>query len=615
MYVKRIQLHNYGPITRLDLTFPFDEDKPKPVVLVGENGSGKSIVLSHIVNGLLSAEQIVYPENPEVEVNRVYKLRDPSYVQSGKEASFSKINFEDGLHASELVLRQRKRAYQSIPENVAEADVQDLWNKTDPMRSGAISENFGEKSGVVKKIFATRCILYFPPNRFEEPAWLNERNLKAKAQYMKLAHTEGYTDRKIINYSPLDSNENWVFDVAYDFSVFERQTHLENIPYRQAGGPDAIRTRTIFDGFSGKSKNLFDIASQIVRIIMPQVQGARLGIGERSNRVVSIMRNDETHVPNIFQLSSGEVSLFNLFFSILRDYDLCGASLDKLEDIHGIVVVDEVDLHLHAKHQYEILPKLMKMFPRIQFVITTHSPLFLLGLQKTFGGDGFVLHHLPQGKRVNPEGFREFDEAYRAFSDTHRHAEIIAAEIRDLQQPVIYVEGETDVKYLTRAAELLGMQNLLEEAQLRDGGGSGKLIKIWKALTEVDFEHRTVILLHDCDGKVRPGERANVFQRIIPPIAFHPIQKGIENLFSRETLEKAREHEPAFIDIEEAHKITLRGEPQPIPEQWTVNKNEKVNLCKWLCENGTPDDFEHFRTILDDLYENLGLPLPISDQN
>ena len=57
MYTTRIQIANYGPIERLDITFPFDGERPKPLVLVGPNGSGKSIVLSHIVNGLLAAQQ------------------------------------------------------------------------------------------------------------------------------------------------------------------------------------------------------------------------------------------------------------------------------------------------------------------------------------------------------------------------------------------------------------------------------------------------------------------------------------------------------------------------------------------------------------------------------
>ena len=45
MYVKLVRLANYGPIQKLDIGFPFDEKRPKPVLLFGENGSGKSILL------------------------------------------------------------------------------------------------------------------------------------------------------------------------------------------------------------------------------------------------------------------------------------------------------------------------------------------------------------------------------------------------------------------------------------------------------------------------------------------------------------------------------------------------------------------------------------------
>ena len=65
MYAKRIQISNFGPIERLTIDCEFDGDKPMPIVLVGENGSGKSILLSHIVNGLLLAQQSAYPETPE----------------------------------------------------------------------------------------------------------------------------------------------------------------------------------------------------------------------------------------------------------------------------------------------------------------------------------------------------------------------------------------------------------------------------------------------------------------------------------------------------------------------------------------------------------------------
>lgn len=43
----------------------------------------------------------------------------------------------------------------------------------------------------------------------------------------------------------------------------------------------------------------------------------------------------------------------------------------------GIVLIDEIELHLHPKWQGKIVPVLMDTFPNIQFIITTHSPKVL----------------------------------------------------------------------------------------------------------------------------------------------------------------------------------------------------------------------------------------------
>ena len=123
MYAKRIQLVNYGPIDLLDITFPFEGDIPKPVLLVGENGSGKSILLSHIVNGLLSAKAIAYPETPEVEVGKVYKLRSNSYVKSGSAWYFGRGDFEDGMYLAEIRSRDRKEDYAALPSGPSEPDI------------------------------------------------------------------------------------------------------------------------------------------------------------------------------------------------------------------------------------------------------------------------------------------------------------------------------------------------------------------------------------------------------------------------------------------------------------------------------------------------------------
>jgi hypothetical protein len=51
---------------------------------------------------------------------------------------------------------------------------------------------------------------------------------------------------------------------------------------------------------------------------------------------------------------------------------------DKME---GVVLIDELDLHLHPKWQVEFIPKLKETFPNLQFIATTHSPMMLPGLE------------------------------------------------------------------------------------------------------------------------------------------------------------------------------------------------------------------------------------------
>ena len=249
------------------------------------------------------------------------------------------------------------------------------------------------------------------------------------------------------------------------------------------------------------------------------------------------------------------------------------------------------------------------MFPNVQFLVTTHSPLFVLGMQGAFGEDGFALFRLPQGRQISPEEFSEFGNAYQAFTTTSKFSEDIRKAIEEAQKPIVFVEGTTDHKYLQRASELLGKETVLERIEIRDGGGAGKLSKIWKdsILPLTETLPQKVLLLFDCDKERPPNNKGKLFQRTIPLQTQNPIKRGVENLFSKETLEKAQQNEPAFIDVDPGRTKTVRGKPQPVPEQWTVNENEKTNLCNWFCENGTTEDFQGFQVLFEILEDLLNL--------
>ena len=70
------------------------------------------------------------------------------------------------------------------------------------------------------------------------------------------------------------------------------------------------------------------------------------------------------------------------------------------------------------------------------------------------------------------------------------------------------------------------------------------------------------------------------------------------------TLEAARPHNPTLFSTEDEHGGTdENGQPIIIPEEWTVN--DKGNLCEWICENGTKEDFEYFQVVFDIIEEAL----------
>ena len=611
MYAKKVHLLNYGPIESLQLELPFEGETPKPIVLVGENGSGKSILLSHIVNGLIMAKNLAFPETPEVETDRVYKLRSSSYIKQASDYYFSRVDFEREFFVSELRTMLNREDYPSIPPELADSPAASVWQQMDSKENDSLTSSI--LTGVTTKqsideIFRKNCVLFFPFNRYEEPAWLNEENLTHQALHMDTKRLVGYTNRKVIASSPLRDNQDWLFNVLFDQVAFEVSTINLNLP--NTGG-QTVPAFPVFQGYSG-SAGTYNTALEILRAFTRK-SDARFGIGGRNERKLSIHSGSEQLVPSIFQLSSGETSLLNLFLSILRDFDLAGTSFSNAGDIRGIAVVDEIDLHLHAVHQHEVLPNLIRMFPKVQFIITTHSPLFVLGMQSVFGEDGFALHRLPQGRQISPEEFSEFGDAYQAFASTHTFNDDMRAVIEEAQKTIVFIEGITDQKYIERASRVLGKKAVLESLELRDGGGKGKLAKIWKdsvlPLTEVLPQH--VLLLFDCDTDKPAESKGKLLQRSIPLQDQHLIKRGIENLFSKLTLEAARQHNPAFFSTEDEHGGTdENGQPVIIHEIWTVNDSEKGNLCEWICKNGTREDFEHFQVVFDIIEEVLEPTMP-----
>jgi predicted ATP-binding protein involved in virulence len=77
---------------------------------------------------------------------------------------------------------------------------------------------------------------------------------------------------------------------------------------------------------------------------------------------------------NINQLSAGEKMLMILVADLARRLIIANPTSDNPLQQDGVVLIDEIDLHLHPSWQRAIVPNLMKIFSNCQFIVTTHSP-------------------------------------------------------------------------------------------------------------------------------------------------------------------------------------------------------------------------------------------------
>jgi predicted ATPase len=103
---------------------------------------------------------------------------------------------------------------------------------------------------------------------------------------------------------------------------------------------------------------------------------------------------------NFVELPDGYASIIRIFTEIMlrmeRNWLDKGTKISTY-DMNGIVLIDEIDAHLHIEIQKKILPVLIELFPNIQFIVTTHSPFILNSVKDA------IIYDLENNTLVNTE--------------------------------------------------------------------------------------------------------------------------------------------------------------------------------------------------------------------
>ncbi len=155
------------------------------------------------------------------------------------------------------------------------------------------------------------------------------------------------------------------------FEWYRNREDIENEELRRRMEP------SVFDSGQHDAGLLPDLQLEAVRTAIGEFlpDFSNLTVRRKPRLRMTIEKNAEVLVVN--QLSDGEKCTLALVGDLARRLAIANPSLKDPLMGYGVVMIDEIDLHLHPRWQRMIVPGLQRTFPNCQFILTTHSPQVL----------------------------------------------------------------------------------------------------------------------------------------------------------------------------------------------------------------------------------------------
>ena len=518
MRIKRIVFVNRAPFDNLDL----DLSDKNVISLTGINGSGKTTIISHIVDAFYEIARDTFRiEFTGDREGRLYRISSSLYNSIGTQYSLAYIAFEVNgkeIHYFDFIGEIDEPGFTELMSNVWKEADKSLWPiNYESIRYQLENGNYAKyctiEENEAKNAFSNNILTYFPSYRYEQPSYLNDV-FQMKLTYKMKSDMNGYLINPIEITSDLPQIANWIMDIVLDSNLYG-------------------------------DRRIIEILNTLVSVILiSKIKNpVRIGVGQRylGGARIQIVESKTGKMvyPTIFGLSSGEAALLCIFGELIRQADRIRKSINTVE---GIVIIDEIDKHLHIILQKEIIPALIQMFPKVQFIISTHSAFVNIGLADRIKSGCSVLDLDSGGIECEPNKNDVFLEAYDAMTkENERFANLyhtLNEKVKHDTKPVVYVEGRTDEKYFTKAMEVFGYteSNIsfqwighLDSKGQEEFTGSGSLnygLKFIKGRNPKTLQ----IFLFDGDTKMLEMDEGNIVVMTMPLYKNHVVMnKGIEN--------------------------------------------------------------------------------------
>jgi predicted ATP-binding protein involved in virulence len=343
-FVKNLTLEDFRCFEKVELG-PFD---PHFNLLVGTNGAGKSSVLLALANlfrpvatpegdglrdKMVSSSDVRFENRIGADGVRFRKLHLPGLLR----ASFAQGDLD--LTASEHVSASHKPRSLYLPE---------IWRSEDaPQRIWRLGQ---DASGRLRESALPLLVLFTSKRSFQSSV----------SEDSAVSSFPGERGLAFANWRDAGTNafalREWIKDQTL---VALQRDALERTAGQERSASSALRQLRL-----------------VQRAIADAVEGAT-DIEFDADRKDVLVYFSDGRALDFSSMSDGQRALIGMVADIARRACLLNAPFlgaETLSKTPGLVLIDELDLHLHPRWQRRVIGDLKRIFPNIQFFATTHSP-------------------------------------------------------------------------------------------------------------------------------------------------------------------------------------------------------------------------------------------------
>jgi predicted ATP-binding protein involved in virulence len=314
MKVKRIAINSFRGIKELCLEF----DSKEPTVILGINGVGKSSILDCLA---ILLSRFTSPIQYSTTSGRLFREED---INNGCNETHNEITISvDNSEVSWSLTKVQKRRTKDTNSNLI--DLKMLIDNT----QNQLRQNPQFNLPIFVHYTVNRAVIDIPLRVTKKPV------------IERVAAYEQALNGVQINFNNF-------------FQWFRTLEDLENEEKRD--NPTFLNPQ-------------LDAVRQAIYSVLPEFSNLRI---RRSPLRMTVIKDSQEIIIN--QLSDGEKCLLAMVGDLAWRLAIANPSNRKPLQGNGVVLIDEIELHLHPKWQRKVIPALTYTFPNCQFIVTTHSP-------------------------------------------------------------------------------------------------------------------------------------------------------------------------------------------------------------------------------------------------